>query len=292
VLTAPHVTVAEFRASPTLLDTLNLRSGQPPEAQDHELHNVLLRASAWADNVVSAGGFAAHTTTEQCRIRSDAYGRLRLNPSDIPVISVASISYGATMGNLTTFTDPTVWIEDGRQVIAELTGASVWSGALQFGAPVASDLFVRWSYTAGYVSTVLAASADAGDDEIAVADPSGIHAGAVLRIWDPGCEEAVTVGGSYVAGSATVPLASGLASAHTVGTGPAGAVGVSGLPADAHLAVTQAATAALIRPDSLAEDAYPDTSLKTSTREVDPRHEGSGLVLEAKRILRSYRRAR
>lgn len=293
MLTSPYVSVKEFRAAPTFLDTENLRSGEPPDYQDAELHNVLLRASAWADNYVSAGAFGAHTRTDQLRTRSDTFGRLRLSPDHIPVIGVSSIAYGATMSNLTTLTNPTVWIEDERQVIAELSGASAWSGALQFGAPTASELFVRWTYTAGYVATNLAASTSAGATSLTVADSAGITAGTVMRLWDPGVEEAVTVASAYVAGSTVVPLTAGMSSAHAVTSGAGGVVGVSSLPADVHLAIINYATALLMRPDTTAEDQYPGSAPSSATRSQDPRRDdGAGLVTEAKRILRSYRKAR
>jgi hypothetical protein len=293
VLTQPYVTVAAFRAHPTYLDTTNLRSGNSPNDQGAALREVLLKASAWADNFVSSGGFAAHVRTEQTRVWSDRYGRLHLSPADIPVTAVSGLSYGPSPTQLTTIIDPSVWIEDGRQVVVELGAGSVsWVGSLQFGAPVSADMFVQWSYTAGYVHTNMAASTSAGTTSITVADPTGTAPGVVLRITDPGREEAVTVAPSYVAGSTTVPLTAATTYAHTVTSDPACVVGVSALPADAHLAVVHAATAMLMRPDSAAEDAYPDTQVKTSTRDADPRHEGSGLILEAKRILRSYRKAR
>jgi hypothetical protein len=293
VLTAPYVSVKEFRAAPTFLDSENLRTGQSPDYQDAELFNVLLRASAWADNFVSAGGFAAHTRTDQLRARSDRYGRLRLNPDHIPVTAVSSLAYGATMSNLTTLTSPTVWIEDERQVVAELAGVSTWSGALQFGAPTSGDLFVRWTYTAGYATTNLAASTSAGATSITVGDATGITAGTVLRLWDPGKEEAVIVGSSYAAGSTTVPLAEAMTYAHAVTAGAGGAIGASALPADVHQSIINYAVALLMRPDTTAEDQYPSTTVTSTTRRDDPRRDdASGLVTEAKRILRSYRRAR
>lgn len=299
MLTEPYVMPVEFKAHPTFLDLGNLRSGSSSQAeQDAELYNILLRASSWADNFVSAGGFKAHTVVEQCRTSVDGDGRLRLTPSDIPALSVQQVAYGASPTLITTLTNPTVWIEDGRQVIVELAGASSWSGSLQFGPPVGRMAFVQWAYTAGYATTTLAATATASAASITVTDPtglvgpSGILPGTTLRIWNPGKEEAVTVASTYTPGSTTVPLTAALKNTHTYTAGPGSAIGVSALPADAHLAVINAAVCLLARPDSLAEDSYPDTGMTTSTRDADPRHEGMGLLLEAKRILRSYRRTR
>lgn len=281
VLKVPHVSVAEFRAAPTLLDTNNLRPGVLTQgAQDAELRNVLLRASAWADNYVSSGGFAAHAVTDRRRGRVDANSVLWLNPSSWPVLNVSSVAWADRPGaTLTAVASPLWWVDDGALVSVDFTGV------VSVARP-----YVEWSYTAGYVSTVLGATATSGATSITVADPTGIVAGAVLRLWDPGVEETVTVASTYVSGSTTVPLTAALASTHTVTSGAGGAVGVSSLPEDVHLAVIMAATALLMRPDSTAEDAFPDTSLRSSSRDPDPRHEGSGLIVEAKRILRSYRK--
>lgn len=294
--TNPYVTTASFTAHPTYLDLNNLRSGDALAAdQTAQLRDLLSKASAWADSYVDLGaetaaGLGAHTATEQVRLRADRNGRLAFHASHIPVISVTSLAYGSSIGTLTTYTSPTVWIEDGRQIITELgAGTSTWSGSLQFGAPAGGNLFTRWVYVAGYVNTLLAADRTAGETSITVTDGTGIAAGAVLRICEPGAEEFVTVSNAYVTGSTTVPLTAGLTFDHDATTTPCG---VSTLPADVHLAVVLYTTALLMRPDTTAEDAFPDARIGPSTRKTDARQDGSGLVGEAKRLLRSYRRVR
>ena len=74
--------------------------------------------------------------------------------------------------------------------------------------------------------------------------------------------------------------------AHTAGSD------LSGMPADMRLAVINYAVAQLLRPDTSSEDAYPDTRLSSGTRQADPRQDGSGLVVEAVRILTRYARVR
>jgi hypothetical protein len=141
-------------------------------------------------------------------------------------------------------------------------------------------VYTTWTYVAGYVTTLLAAGATAGATSLTVKDPTGIIAGDVLRIWEPGVEEAVTVANSYLPGSTTVPLTAALTNTHTA------AAGISQLPADAQQAVVNYTCALLLRPDTAAEDAFPDAKVGVSTRTADSRKDGSGLVAEAVRLLR------
>src|SRR5690242_5651213 len=128
-LVTPFVQPAAFRAHPTYLDTNNLRSGSSVQAdQDAELFNILLIASAMAENECNQP-IQAHVQTDNRRVYVDRRGRLHLYPDHAPVRTVLSYSY--QLGPSTTVTsvaNPTCWIEDGRQIIVDLAGsASSWS---------------------------------------------------------------------------------------------------------------------------------------------------------------------
>lgn len=89
MLTLPYVTTASFRAYPTFLDVMNLRSGDSSAVdQDQELYNILLAASAWADNYVEMsaadGTLTAHTRTEVARVRTNRTGRIPTTPTTYP----------------------------------------------------------------------------------------------------------------------------------------------------------------------------------------------------------------
>lgn len=290
MLTVPHVTPEAFKAHPTFIDLLNLRSGNVnPADQLDELANILLMASAMADDFCEFGAgatLAAHTRVENKRMRPDRYGRLVLTADHFPVVGVQSVAYGPSIGQLTTVTNPSVWIEDDRRVIVDLqpSGTTTWSGALQFGVPAGNrELYTSWTLTAGYASTTLADVATVGAMSIKVKNPLGLKAGTELRIWDPGSEEPVVVDASYTSGT-TVPLAAPLTQAHAPN------VGVSGFPANVHLAVILYACALLQRPDSEKEDTYPSARVKPNTM-VSAGKDGSGFVAEADHLMSTYRRA-
>ncbi|GAA2732319.1 hypothetical protein [Streptomyces nogalater] len=276
----PYVTAEEFRAHPTYLDLDTLRSGiMDPDAQTAELTNVLLMASAWADTVCNQP-LGAHRVDLSTQGRIDYDGHLVLFPSDRPVLSVAAVSYGSTLSRMTYQAAPAARV-DTNQTIYIPVGRTAVRGR------VWADI----TYTAGWVSTVLTDTAGPGDTFLTVGDATGILPGARYRLWSPGAEETVTVSPAWTPPAVTaaltavtVPLAAPIVHAHTSGAG------LSGMPADMRLAVINYTIAQLMRPDTAAEDSYPDTSLSPGTRQQDSRKDGSGLVAEAERILNSYAR--
>ncbi|MFI5814848.1 hypothetical protein ACIA7S_28315 [Streptomyces sp. NPDC051643] len=277
----PYVTAAEFAAHPTYLDLDDLRSGiADPEAQVAELTNLLLISSAWADNQVNQATLVAHQVVLSTQGRVDRDGTLVVFPSDRPVLSVEKVAFGATFTRMTAITAPVARV-DKNQTIRIPAGRGATMGRVD----------VDITYTAGWVSTLLKAAADSGAESLTVADPTGIMPGASYRLWEPGREEMVTVSPTWTPPAVTVPLApvevplaAPTAFAHDEGAG------WSGMPEDMRLAVVNYTVAQLMRPDTASEDAFPDTSMPSSTRKEDTRKDGSGLVVEAARILSSYAR--
>lgn len=284
MLTAPYVTPAEFTAHPTYLDLDDLRNGNSdPEAQTAELVNLLLAASAWVDNTANQP-VGAHEVTTTTRGRLDREGVLRVHAHHTPVLDVTSLAYGTTPFNLSPEQAPRWVVEGDSGNVAFYTGRQY---------PPGQWLTVQWSYVAGYVCTTLTEGSLAGATALTVTDPTGILPGGTYRLWEPGAEESVTVSADYtpppVTGPPTVtrvPLAAPTRYEHTAGAG------VSQVPADLRLAVILYTVSLLMRPDTAAEDSYPDTSLSSNTRSADPRQTGKGLVAEAERIVASYARIR
>lgn len=298
LVTVPYVTVASFKAYPSLtaLGSLNSYSSLQGD-QDAELYNLLLLASQWAADECDQPLHAhAHVDNGQDRIRSD--GRLSHHADHQPVRQLTGFSYGynGPVG-MTVVTDLTnQWIEGDGQIVLPWGGTLNGSGlsSIQLSPPNPSSLlFARWGYVAGYANTILAATANVGANSITVVDPTGIYPGDVLRIYDPGKEEVVIVGPGYVLGSTVVPLAAVLINTHTV-AGPAVAqqIGVSMIPASAREAVQKYTLATLLRPVTQAEDPWPGNAPKISSRKGDTRGKGAGLIEAACRLLCNYKRVR
>jgi len=275
----PYVTAAEFTAHPTYLDLDDLRSGIPStDAQTAELTNILLMSSAFADEHCNQP-LGAHQVRHRTTGYIDRAGNLVVFPGDRPVRSVEAVSYGL-FPNLTTVSAPTYRV-DANQTIRVHVGQGAVRGRVD----------VDLTYTAGWVSTLLTEDAVDGVTSLTVADPTGILPGDSYRLWEPGSEETVTVAASYAPPPVTapptvtaVPLAAPTRFAHTAGSG------WSGMPGDMRLAVVNYTISQLMRPDTAAEDSYPDTSLASGTREQDSRKDGSGLVREAERLLNPFAR--
>ncbi|MBY8341816.1 hypothetical protein JYK17_17440 [Streptomyces sp. KC 17012] len=291
----PYVSAAAFRAHPTYLDTegLNLASDDP-DAQTAELTNLLLAASDWCDSELDQP-LGAHLYTQRERVFCGSDGQLKFHSDHGPVIQVTELGYGYTPTALTTLTDPTVWVEQDTNIVFSFAtnGTVAWSGSLQFGTPgLGGDMFVQSTVVAGHVATVLDDDASDGDSTLTVLDPTGITPGARYRIWEPGVEENVVVDPAWTPPTpSTIPMPTAvsllqpLRHAHTAGSD------FSGMPADLRKAVVLHTVSQLLRPDTTAEDEYPDNAT-SSTRSDDSRTRGMGLLKEARRTLASYARVR
>lgn len=249
VLSVPLVSVQGFKAHPTYLDLQNLRSldSSAPD-QDMELNNILMQASDWAQNTYCVMPLQGHLRTDNARLFPNNRGQMFLYPDHKPVRRLLNYQYQASLGSTPTVaTNPTCWIEDGRQIVVELgsPGFATWGpGPLQFGAPPAGrDLYTQYTYVAGYCNTLLAVTSTAGASTITVSDPTGLEPGDVFRIWDPGKEEACVVAGTYVPAPSwpptqtAIPLVSPLQFGHTASNLPTSSVSVSNLPTDAYLGI-------------------------------------------------------
>lgn len=289
----PYVSPEAFRAHPTYLDTDGLRVGEPSAAdQTAALSVLLLEASEWADNQCNQP-LGGHVYTQRCRATVDRAGNLKFHADHGPVIRVVSVSYGQSPTAMTTISGAGAWVENDTNVVVPVGGGNTaWSGSLQFGVPLSGEVFVQVVVVSGFPATVLAADALAGATSLTVADPTGIVPGGQYRIWEPGVEETVMVAADWVPPDPTLPavptlvaLAAPMRNAHIAGHD------FSGLPADAREAIVQKVMAVLMKPDSTAEDEYPNTSLGSDTRKSDPR-DGTGLIAAATRTLANYGRVR
>lgn len=299
LLTQPYVSVPEFRAAPTWIDSEDLIPGGSSGQQDSELTNVLLRASAWADNYCEQR-LGAHTVVEQTRVRPDHDGLFYLSPSNVPVRQVTAIAYGSTPQRLTALSDLSgTWVEDARGiVVSTYPNNPRFNSLLQFGPAMRSEaqMYVQYSYIAGYANTVLTQPVKVGQHALSVSDPTGFIPpstglvgpiqGSTARIWEPGAEEAVQVATGWTVGNPTIALATPLVNAHNTG-----AV-VSEMPAEIRQAIICHAVALLIREDVTAEEPWAGTPFGPTARRSEKGGKAGGLVDHAMMLLEPFRRVR
>lgn len=295
----PYVTVSGFKAHPTYIDLGNLRSMDSNAAdQDRQLHQILMEASNWADNIVQMP-LSGHIQTDVYRLRPDAKGRLFLYPDHAPVRQLLDYKYGSQPGVFTaSVTNPAYVIESNRQIITQLGGAALttWSGPLQFNTPTQTDeLFVQWDYVAGFASGLLTASCIAGATTIQVSNPTGLGPGDIFRIWDPGAEEALVVASTFAPAPVwppvptNIPLQSPTAFAHAGSTTVSNAIQVSAVPTDAYLAVIYLAIDILQRYGS-ADNIFPGMPVPSAT--MNRERPSSLWVQRAMQLLAPFRDVR
>lgn len=243
LFSTPYITTDEYKQAPTAIDYDNLVVGSTdPAVQTAELANMIGRASSWIDTYCNQV-LSATTETENFRSRLRPDGFLSVHPKYFPIISVSSLLYGVTPNDLISYYDPSQgWVEDQQFIVPYTTANSTSSqGPLAFGIPATprAQVFVQMTYVSGYANTTLGANTSAGATSITVADASGIVAGSRMAIYNGLNTENIVVASSYTYGSATVPLVSALAYAHTKG------VSVSALPPAVKEAAILATTAML-----------------------------------------------
>ena len=249
LLTIPYLTLEEYKNAPTAIDLDNLVfNSQDPEAQDTELRNVIARASSWADTYCNQV-LGATLETEQQRSRVSTDGSIRFHPRFSPIVALTDFNYGYPT-NMASLGDCSIaWIED-EEIIIPNAQLGTWTsqGPLSFGAyngGPGNQMFLKYTYVAGYTNTLLAVPAVATQSTIVVKDGTGIVAGQMLSLYDGLNTENVTVAGTYVFGSATVPLVRPLVFDHLAD------VSVSALPPAIKEAVILITTAFLkVRGDS------------------------------------------
>lgn len=294
-LARPYLTAAQFTAYPSWLDLDNLIPGGVASVQTDELTDILLQASRWADNICDNMRLSAHLVSgENQRTTVGRVGRITIRPRDIPLRGIVSLSYGWDPSSMITLGLPvaSMWIEAGRRVsFSPGAGQSFTGPAIQFGNPPApeSAVYVTWSYVAGYPSATIA-SAAANASSITLSDPTGVLPGDVLRIYDSGVSEALTVASTYTPANPTipptptaVPLAANTLNAHAAGTG------VTGFPREILQAVICYTVALLMRED--VADEVPQSRFGPASRTTTAGRGGQagGLINDAEQLLAPYR---
>lgn len=286
-LSIPYLTLDEFKNAPTSIDIDNLVfNSQDPDVQDAELRNVIARASSWIDTYCNQV-IGATVETEQQRSRISTDGSIRLHPRFSPVVALLDFNYGYPT-NMVNLGDCSIaWIED-EEIIIPNTMLTNWTsqGPLSFGSyngGPGNQVFLNYTYVAGYTNTITALPSTAGDTEIELLDGTGIVAGDMLQIYDGMNTENITVANTYVFGSNIVPTVRPMVYNHGLG------VSVSALPPAIKEAAILITTAFLkVRGDSsmtMAVTTRPGTTFPGSEKFGDE-------LMLAQRLLSSYRRIR
>lgn len=287
LISVPYLTLEEYKNAPTAIDINNLvYNSQDPEVQDAELRNVIARASSWADTYCNQV-LGATLETEQQRSRVSTDGSIRFHPRFSPIVALTNFEYGYPT-NMANLGDCSIaWIED-QEIIIPNAQLGTWTsqGPLSFGSyngGPGNQMFLRYTYVAGYTNTVTETPSIVGATQLTVHDGTGIVPGQMLQIYDSLNTERVTVASTYVFGSTTVPLTRPMVYAH------AADVSVSALPPAIKEAVLLITTAFLkVRGDS----SMTMMVAQQATMSTPGSQEYADELVLASRLLTSYRRIR
>src|ERR1700756_1006098 len=132
----PYITLDELKRSPVYNDLRELVPESSPADNDAELQRIIVRAAALINGEMNQN-LAATLVQENGEMVVDSRGRLRVHCRNSPIISIASLSYGRDVYNLTAVTD------------FSHAAMSPWSFTLpwqvgHFGRP-GTRLWVDWS---------------------------------------------------------------------------------------------------------------------------------------------------
>ena len=244
---SPYLTVAEYQAAPTALDTSQLVFNAGTGEETQVLAEIIGRASSWIDTFCcgAQGTLCASANTEVGRVLSDRWGRWIVHPRYWPILEVTAFQVGSDPSTLNTvpLSVANCWIEEQQFIVTNGIGLTTSAGPLEFSTPArpGREGFAQWSYVNGWVNTTLSQNAAQAATSIQLASVVGVYPGSSFMIYDAAVgDEPVTVSPSWAPGANPVTLTSGLQFAHTAG------ISVTALPP----AVKQAAiflTSALIK---------------------------------------------
>jgi len=236
-----YLTVQEYKESPTALDARTLVPDRPGTTQDEQLAGLIQQASRFLDNMARQELYAS-VQTQSDDVRVNRQGFAVLHAQQDRATQVTGFAWGMSPTSLTALSTvtPTQYLIQDNRILFSLSPAGnlSWVGGLNVGMPVNTrNLYVRWSYIAGWCTTVLSGAAAVGATSVTVADPSGLYPGAAVRVAQGSQAEQVTVAGSWVYGQATVPLTAPLTYGYDQGSG------VSNVPDDIRRATVMATSA-------------------------------------------------
>lgn len=219
---ASYVTVDDFLAEPTGVDTTQLVPGGDVATNKAALARVIARASSQADNICRQ--VLAATVDVVTGLYRAQQGFIGIPVPYTPLIQVNSVLVGSGPSDLTPVPDLSGVVF--QQKVAWIPIGGVQPGSLgRLCAPgLRGRVYAQMTYVNGHANTLTSASSNSGVSSLPVANPLGIFPGLPMTVYDSASTEPVTVAPSYTLGSTTVPLVSPTGFAHGAG------VSVSALP--------------------------------------------------------------
>ena len=230
----PYCTLDEVKFSPTAaaIDFTNLIENASQTVQDRALSELIVRASAKADQYTMGlyGSLNATVNTETGRETPNRSGQIAIHPYFSPILEIREFMVGWGPGDgmsAVTLSPSNCYIEREKFIITSNSAMGLYFGGLGIAGgqwTYMSEVFCQYTYVNGWANTFSTAQTAVGDTTIAVTDSTGIYPGMFMTIWDGMNDEYVQIATTYVPGTDTLTLATPLRYKHGVG------VNVSALP--------------------------------------------------------------
>ena len=277
-----YISISEYIAAPTAMDTTQLVVGGTADQQAQALAGVIDRASSAVDVFCRQVLAATYATQSQwCVVKTSGY--ISLVCTQKPVLELTSLSMGPDPSSIAAVTAP--------------SNVSFGTGVISLQPSInGSNVFSEWTYVNGWPHTQLAVDATAGATSITVAGtptaptggPLGIYPGTTLNIYSGPSAETIAVASTYTGGN-VIPLVSPLVNSYSVPPSP-DVISVSGLPPAVRQATISLTTAFIKNRGDAAlilNDLNAPSQMQSMTKDAD----GSEDIALAKDLLAPFRRA-
>lgn len=213
----PYITVDEYLAEPTGVDTSQLVPDGSVDENRAALARVIARASSQADDICRKPLAATvDVQSGEYRIRSD--GTIWVPVDFKPVVQVNAVSLGYAQNAMTAMTDLS-GVRPERKLIKIPIRGSIGTAPVDSPRVFARRgyIYADVTYVNGYTVTTTSGPSVAGASAFSVVNSLGLAPGLRLTIADGASTETVTVGAGYASGSLAVPTAAPLLFAHGQG---------------------------------------------------------------------------
>ena len=225
IVDVPYLTTDEYINDPDAVDTSNLVPGGSVQQNLDVLFQKILQASGWMDSYVHYSlGATLDVEVMRCRVRVDGY--VQFVARGMPIQEIESIKFGRIPSQMVSINPANyadIYAEENVVFIPAIVSTTATSS---FGP--GDKVYGQLTYVNGFANTLLANAPAAAATSLQVKSALAIYPGTQLVIYDLAKTETVTVAANYVGGiglsSTTIPLASGLLFAHSIG------VAISALP--------------------------------------------------------------
>lgn len=197
-----YITVKEFKNAPTGIDFMSIIPGGTEAQNDAEIYNILVRASAWVDEICKQKTLEATVNTEIKQVTLNRNGLVNVHTSMIPIAELLYIQYRISpVGPWNPIPLDYIQAYNRYFTIYNLSPASAFTVPESYGYTTPQrmrdiqqiPIIVKYTYVNGYANTLIAENVDMGTSIITLMKVTGVYSGQSLTIYDGEKTESVVI---------------------------------------------------------------------------------------------------